>query len=147
MKRLLALVLLLAACSSQEKVPEYYQENFSGSSPGPVGLKCVIGEHDYYMASYFIYHTDSLGSEIVYSPVGEYMKPKDYPNWQLRPYINRQKNLYNKTRVYMTEQAMPDTELDCGKVSRIPPGFSRFIITHEKLFEGRFQKYEVIEFG
>jgi len=138
-------MLLVIGCS-KPTVTEYYQQNFSDVS-GTHAKKCTIGTTDYYLASYFIYNINNINAQVVYSPTGEYLKPEGYPRWQFRPFISRNNTVYDNTKGYMLLGKMPNGEiLECQTVKTIPPGFQQFIDSHEKLYEGKFSKYEVIGF-
>lgn len=136
MKWLIIALLLLAvvACDRPEDVPDFTQKNYS--SIEYAGQKCIISEQTYYSSSYFIFHVDDVGSKVIYSPRGEYLKPRSYPRWQLRLYMDVNDSTYTKTIDYIEARELPNGEpITCYGVNTLPTAFDSFIETHAPLFK------------
>lgn len=137
---LLLAVILLASCS-QPEIKVYEQGKFANVTESPYEV-CDINGVDYYTYGVFIYHENDIESDVVYAPPGEYLKPKDYPRWQLRPYNNKNVSTYVDTRQYIQEGLPNGVQVSCEEAVYVPPAFRQFIQTHEKLYEDKM----VIEF-
>jgi len=132
MKRALILLLLvLVACKTEPQ--EYFQENFSDVPA--IGIKCTIGSIDYYEKGDFLFHENAAGSRIVYTEVGEYLKPKGYPRWQFKLFLDKNDSLYTKTRELMDLGITPNgEEIICVDANSLPQDFSEWLSSHEKLY-------------
>jgi len=149
MKYLILLIpLLLVACNPEPELPVYTQEEFADVAPVNITqesgeyVKCRIGQLDFYATDTFIYHINDLRGKVVYAPAGEYIKPKDYPRWQLRTYLDKEDSTYTITRTYIEDRKLPNgEEIVCESTDKLPLIFQNFIKTHEGLY-----KKEAIEF-
>jgi len=141
MKYILLLLLLIIGC--KEQVPSYQQETFADVTDAAY-MKCTIGDIEYYTYGVFVYHNNNMEANVVYTPKGEYLKPKDYPRWQYRLFLNKEDSIFVKIKSYI-EEGMPNGEkIECQEAVFIPSEFTGFIKTHEFLYKD-FQK-EAIEF-
>jgi len=135
MKRiLLVLLIALAACAKTEP-KEYFQQNFSDVPA--IGEKCTIGNIDYYVKGDFMYHVNSAGSRIVYSHAGEYLKPKGYPRWQFRTFLNKNDSIYTKTVDLINEGTPDGDKVQCVDVTSLPSDFNEWLSTHEGLYNAQ----------
>jgi len=146
MKWIIIAIILLAvtACNKPDEIPSYTQKNYSNIESA--GQKCIISEQTYYLSSYFIFHVDNVGSRVIYSPKGEYLKPKSYPRWQLRLYMDINDSTYTKTIDYIEARVLPNGEpITCYEVNSLPTAFDGFIDTHEAFFKmGGFEVLELV---
>ena len=151
MKAIFLLVIVglvfISGCPKEEPVPDYFQENFSDVFEKAIATKCLINEQTYYVSSYFVFHVNDMGGRVIYSPIGEYLKPKDYPRWQLRLYPDKNNSAYNKTLEYMRDRKLPNgAEIECKEVNSLPTSFKSFIETHKMFFKD-YDEPEVFEFA
>ena len=145
---LLMLFLLMAFACDKDQNPEYFQEKFADiSNISDSGyMKCKIGSLNYFTNDLLIYHINEANSKIIYSPIGEYMKPANYNMWQLRLYKDKKNSVYNKTWEYIINRQLPNgEEFTCESITKLPTVFSGFLKSHSKLFRD-YKKPEVIEF-
>ena len=108
-------------------------------------LRCDINDIDYYGKSYFIYHVNALGDELIYAPTGTYTKPKGYPRWQYRIFLDMENNVFLSTRSWMEEGKEPNGDgINCDK-AKAPENFDQFISTHRRLLRGDFNESFVFD--
>jgi uncharacterized C2H2 Zn-finger protein len=146
MKRLIIIgLLLLAACTQtlEERHPTDDLTSWPEGTDEEV-LKCDINGLLYYEKGHFIYHVNKADTQVVFSYVGEYTKPKDYPRWQLRLYDSREENIYYDTKGYMLKGELPNGDkVECIKTLVYPRDFDKFYGSHEYLFQKQEEKQEV----
>ena len=139
----LVMMLIIMGCT---ETPEYNQENFSEPVVQSTYLKCNINGIDHYTDGVLIYHKSLTKAKVVYSPIGEYYQPLQYPRWQLRIYLDRNDSVYNKTWEYINNRELPNGDpVVCITEDVIPSGFREFLSSHEGMFD-EFREKEAIEF-
>ncbi len=146
MRGLLAIILLVTACSSQE-APAFSQQRFADvtetQEPGFSAIRCNIGSRDYYVDDIFIYHVNSNRDEVVYTPAAEYLRPWEYPRWQYRHNVHDQ-SMYGKISKYVADRMQPNGEpVNCTNTTEIPAGFSGFLRTHRHLYANYSRGIEI----
>lgn len=133
-------ILTLFSCTKPPQ-PAYFQKNMSLPEEQPTALRCQIGSTTYYQQSFFIYHVNTLGDQVVYSPVGSYTMPRDYERWQYRMFISKNDSLYNQTLKYIQDRKQPNgAPVLCNETRDTPRDFRVFITDHEPLFRANLYK-------
>ncbi len=98
-------------------------------------LRCDLG-NQHFLKAKFIYHINTVGEELIYSPVGTYKKDDEDGRWALMLYDNRNQSVYTKTLSYMLDEKYPNNDtIVCVEEYVIPKEFEKFIGRHTHLFE------------
>jgi hypothetical protein len=133
-------VITLVGCTPKEEGPQsFVQQKFANVSDTPndyinnksMALKCDYYGIDTYVNQIFIYSVNGKGDQTILTPQGTYFKPKDYPNWQFKIFLNSENNTYTKRKGFIDSGVFPNGDvLACETVDRIPSKFNKFIETH-----------------
>jgi len=136
MRYAILLMLLLAACAQPVEVPQYTQEKFAEVTDTDSDLVCEISGIEYHVSGQFIYHINDRLDKIVYTPKGEYLKPKGYDRWQFRIYLDKEDNTFTNTMEYIESGKLPSDEIvECVAVDSLPLIFTNFLNSHRGLYE------------
>lgn len=135
---LLASVLILSACASQPSLEDQHARGEIIETKEDVALKCKMGDLLYYTKSRFIYYQTNNDYEHILTPVGEYSRKisNQSRGWDLRPYLNKDDNLYIDNLKYFIDRKTPDDkEIMCVETQETPKKFQDFIDTRYRFFE------------
>jgi hypothetical protein len=139
------LAIILSGCARQEPA-DFFQKNVSIPPATLSAVVCNISGIMYYQYSVFIYHVNDLDAQAVYTPAGEYLRAKDYPRWQFKPFLDKNDSIYIKTKSYISAGQLPDKRpVICEKAAQLPIGFRSFLDDHEALYADNYNRSSEIQ--
>jgi hypothetical protein len=142
---IIALAIMMSGCARNGPI-DYFQKNISTQIAKPTAMMCNISGIMYYQYSVFIYHVNDLDAQAVYTPAGEYLRAKDYPRWQFKPFLDKNNSIYIKTKSYISAGQLPDKRpVICENAAQLPIGFRSFLDDHEALYVDNYNRSSEIQ--
>jgi hypothetical protein len=98
--------------------------------------RCDINGIDYYVKGPFIYHINTRNDQLVYSPVGTYIKQSGLTFWALESYLKKNDSIYVDTTRWIQDKKLPnDKPVKCVSTDMIPKGFAEYYIKYDPIFK------------
>jgi hypothetical protein len=138
--------LVIAGCKPAS-IPSYVQPAnttavIKDTEIMPGGVKvCDVQGTDYYVKDYFIYIYTTQNTSIVITSIGTYRHNKQNDNWELIPFLDRNRNVYWDTMSWIENGKVDSGQaITCEDKSDAPILFYRFYKVYKPIYDKA--KYE-----